>query len=113
MDAEFTYRHPPRRERHAQHYSLQRVVELEPRRRVAWRVTDSHSPGVSEPEEWTGSEIVFDIVPAPGGTEPRFTHVGLVPGVECFDACSTAWLHYINGSLRSLITTGEGLPDPW
>jgi hypothetical protein len=42
-----------------------------------------------------------------------FTHVGLVPDVECFGACSTAWLHYVNGSLRSLITTGEGLPDPW
>jgi NADH:ubiquinone oxidoreductase subunit E len=36
-----------------------------------------------------------------------------VPDVECFGACSTAWLHYINGSLHSLITTGKGLPDPW
>lgn len=104
---EFTYRHPP------QHYSLQRVVELEPGRRVVWRVTDSHLAFISEPREWTGSEIVFDIVPAAGGTELRFTHVGLVPDVECFGACSTAWLHYVNGSLRSLITKGEGLPDPW
>jgi hypothetical protein len=107
LGAEFTYRHPP------QHYSLQRVVELKPGRRVVWRVTDSHLPFISEPAEWTGSEIVFDIVPAAGGTELRFTHVGLVPHIECFDACSTAWLHYINGSLHSLITTGAGLPDPW
>ena len=107
LGAEFTYRHPP------QHYSLQRVVELEPGRRVVWRVTDSHLPFIPEPDEWTGTEIVFDIFPAAGGTELRFTHVGLVPDVECFGACSTAWLHYVNGSLRSLITTGEGLPDPW
>jgi uncharacterized protein YndB with AHSA1/START domain len=107
VGAEFSYRHPP------QHYSLQRVVELEPGRRMVWRVTDSHLSFVSEPEEWTGSEIVFDIVAVPGGTELRFTHVGLVPDVECFDACSTGWLHYVNGSLRSLITTGAGLPDPW
>lgn len=107
VGAEFTYRHPP------QHYSLQRVVELEPSRRVVWRVTDSHLSFTSEPAEWTGSEIAFDIVPTSSGTELRFIHVGLVPDVECFDACSTAWLHYINGSLRSLITAGEGLPDPW
>jgi hypothetical protein len=107
VGAEFTYRHPP------QHYSRQRVAALEPGRRVAWQVTDSHLSFVSEPAEWTGSEIVFDLVPAPGGTELRFTHVGLVPDVECFGACSTAWLHYIDGSLRSRIITGEGLPDPW
>jgi len=107
LDAEFTYRHPP------QHYSRQRVAELEPGRRVVWQVTDSHLAFVSEPSEWTGSEILFDIVPVAGGTELRFTHVGLVPEVECYAGCSTGWLHYINGSLHSLITTGEGLPDPW
>lgn len=107
VGAEFSYRHPP------QHYSLQRVTELEPERRVAWRVTDSQLSFVSEPSEWTGSEIVFDLVPVAGGTELRFTHVGLVPDVECYGACSAGWLHYVNGSLHSLITTGAGLPDPW
>ncbi|WP_086669209.1 SRPBCC family protein [Lentzea kentuckyensis] len=107
VGAEFTYRH------HPQHYSRQRVTELSPGRRVVWQVTDSHLAFVSEPAEWTGSEIVFDLVPAEGGTELRFTHVGLVPDVECFGACSTGWSHYIGGSLHSLITTGQGLPDPW
>jgi Activator of Hsp90 ATPase homolog 1-like protein len=107
VGAEFTYRHPP------QHYSRQRVVQLEPGRRVIWQVTESHLSFIPEPGEWTGTQIVFDIVPAAGGTELRFTHVGLVPDIECFGACSTGWLHYVNGSLRSLITTGEGLPDPW
>lgn len=105
--AEFTYRHPP------QHYSRQRVTELEPGRRVVWQVTDSNLSFVSVPDEWTGSEIVFDIAAVQGGTELRFTHVGLVPDVECYGACSTGWLHYVGGSLHSLITTGRGLPDPW
>ena len=104
VGAEFTYRHPP------QHYSRQCVVELEPGRRVVWRVIDSHLSFISEPGEWTGSEIAFDIVPAAGGTELRFAHVGLVPDVECFGACSTAWLHYVNGSLCSLITTEGACP---
>lgn len=80
---------------------------------MVWQVTDSHLSSISEPAEWTGSEIMFDLVPAADGTELRFTHVGLVPDVECFGARSTAWPHYINGSLRTLITTGTALPDPW
>ena len=107
IGAEFTYRHPP------QHYSRQRIVELEPGRRVVWLVTDSELAFVSEPAEWTGSEIVFEITPAGSGTELRFTHVGLVPDVECYGACSTAWRHYVDVSLRSLITTGTGAPDPF
>jgi len=45
-------------------------------------------------------------------TEIRFTHEGLVPEYECFNVCSNAWGSYINGSLRSLIRTGEGYPNP-
>ena len=107
VGSEFTYRHPP------QHYSRQRVVALEPARRVVWRVTDSDLPFVSEPAEWTGSEIVFEIGATAGGTVLRFTHVGLVPDVECYGACSIGWQHYVGNSLRRLITTGEGAPDPW
>ncbi|WP_433889536.1 SRPBCC family protein [Streptomyces sp. CA-111067] len=107
LGAEFSYRHPP------QHYSRQRVAALEPDRRVVWRVTESDLSFASEPAEWTGTDIVFDVTPTDTGTELRFTHAGLLPAVECFGACSTAWLHYVNGSLRSLITTGAGLPDPW
>lgn len=107
VGAEFTYRHPP------QHYSRQRVVALEPGTRVRWQVTDSHLSFVSEPGEWTGSDIEFEITPTPEGTRLSFTHVGLVPDVECYGACSAGWSHYVGGSLHSLITTGAGLPDPW
>jgi len=107
VGAEFSYRHPP------QHSSRQRVTELDVARRVVWQVVDSELSFVSEPAEWTGSEIIFEISPVSGGTELRFTHVGLVPDVECYGACSAGWSHYVAGSLHSLITTGAGLPDPW
>jgi hypothetical protein len=49
--------------------------------------------------------------PATGNqAEVRFTHQGLVPAFECFDACSSAWGFLVNDSLRSLITTGKGKP---
>jgi hypothetical protein len=35
----------------------------------------------------------------------------LVPEFECFEACSSAWGFYVNGSLKRLITAGEGEPN--
>ena len=44
-------------------------------------------------------------------TELRFTHVGLAPKIECYDACSDAWDFYIKTSLRNFIMKGEGQPN--
>ena len=56
--------------------------------------------------EWKGTNIVFDISEKDGKTEVRFTHVGLVPQIECYGSCSDAWGYYIKGSLRDFITAG-------
>ena len=71
---------------------------------------DSHINFVKDRTEWNGTDIVFEINKQ-GGTELRFTHVGLVPAFECYGDCSGAWGFYINDSLRSLITTGKGQPN--
>jgi hypothetical protein len=54
---------------------------------------------------------MFEISEKGDETEVRFTHVGLVPAIECYDNCSNAWGFYINGSLRTFITTGKGQPN--
>jgi len=36
----------------------------------------------------------------------------MVPEYECFTICSNAWGSYINGSLKKLIATGKGSPNP-
>jgi len=36
----------------------------------------------------------------------------LVPSYECYEVCSNAWGSYVTGSLRNLITKGEGQPNP-
>jgi hypothetical protein len=41
-----------------------------------------------------------------------FRHIGLVPDYECFNVCNEAWTNYINVSLRNLIATGKGIPNP-
>jgi uncharacterized protein YndB with AHSA1/START domain len=105
---EFSYRYGDA------HYSKQKVTELVPRHKVVWHVVDSELSGPEDPSEWTGTEITFEINQQNDQTELQFSHLGLVPEFECFEACSSAWGFYINGSLRRLITTGEGpTPPPW
>lgn len=93
------------------HYSQIKVTELVPGERVVWRVVEATMLFVADRDEWTGTEIRFEISPSDSGTELRFTHDGLVPSVECYDACSNAWGQYIGGSLRNFVTTGVGSPD--
>jgi hypothetical protein len=90
------------------HYSKQRLVEFIPDKKVVWLVTDSSLNFVEDRDEWTGTKISFEVTPKGDKTEVRFTHEGLVPSQECYDACSNAWGDYIQKSLRSLIRTGKG-----
>jgi uncharacterized protein YndB with AHSA1/START domain len=105
---EFTYRYGDF------HYSKQGVIAVVPAEKVVWRVVDSRLLGTDDPNEWTGTEITFEIARNDDQTELSFAHHGLRPDLACFDSCSSAWSFYINSSLRRLITTGEGptLP-PW
>ena len=102
---EFTYRYEDI------HRSTQKITELVPGKRVVWHVTDAYLNFVKDTDEWVGTDIVFDITGQGDQTELRFTHVGLVPDVECYDQCTPAWGLYITGSLRDLIATGHGQPN--
>jgi activator of Hsp90 ATPase-like protein len=93
------------------HETTQRITEWVPGTRVVWHVVDSRINFVKDTTEWNNTDIVFEIVRKENKTELRFTHVGLVPTIECYGGCSGAWGFYINDSLRSLITTGLGQPN--
>lgn len=94
------------------HRSTQRITEMVPGKKVVWHVTDSQLSFVKDKTEWNGTDIVFDIARKGDKTELRFTHVGLAPNVECYNGCSDAWRFYIRDSLRKLIVTGKGAPNP-
>jgi len=89
-----------------------RVTELVPGRKVAWHILDNYFNFIDDQAEWKDTEVVFEISEKDEGAEVRFTHVGLVPQYECYDVCSNAWGGYIGGSLRNLINTGTGQPNP-
>jgi hypothetical protein len=105
LGGEWTYRYED------VHYSKQKIVELIPGKKVAWHVVDGYLKFVEDKTEWTGTNIVFDIAEKDRKTEVRFTHVGLVPTVECYGNCTNAWTFYIMQSLRNLIETGKGDPN--
>ena len=88
------------------------IAELIPGKKVVWHVLDNRFNFTKDKNEWKGTDVIFEVSKKGNKTEVRFTHRGLVPEYECFDVCSNAWGSYINGSLRSLITTGEGKPNP-
>jgi hypothetical protein len=93
------------------HRSTHQITEMVPGKRVVWHVPDARINFVKDKAEWNGTDIVFEITRKGDKTELRFTHVGLVPAIECYGNCSGAWGFYIKDSLRSLITTGEGQPN--
>jgi len=103
---EFTYRYQDI------HYSKQRITQLVSGQKVVWHIVDAYLNFTQDPDEWVGTEVTFEVARKGDQTEVSFSHLGLVPEFECFDKCSNAWGFYINSSLRNLITTGTGAPNP-
>jgi hypothetical protein len=93
------------------HRCRMRITELVAGKKVVWRVQDNYFNFTKDKTEWTGTDITFEISRKGDKTEIRFTHVGLVPEYECYDACSEGWGFYINSSLRDLIAKGKGQPN--
>jgi len=86
-------------------------VEVIPNKKVVWLVTDSHLNWIKNKEEWTDTKISFEILSKGTYTQLIFTHIGLVPEIECYNDCRKGWDQYIKDSLFRLLTSGKGQPD--
>ena len=82
LNDEFTYRYKDF------HLSKQKIVEMIPGKKVVWLVTESQINYADDKREWTDTKMIFEISEQDNKTQLRFTHVGLVPEIECFDSCN-------------------------
>ena len=105
---EFTYRYGD------VHRSTHQITELVKDKKIVWHTLEARLNFVPDRSEWTGTDVVFEITKQGDQIEVCFTHVGLVPAIQCYGDCSGAWDYYINACLRGLITTGK-VPahEPW
>ena len=106
LNDEFNYHHKD------VHRSKIKLVEVIPNQKIVWLVMENYFKFTKDANEWKGTTINFEISKKGNQTQLRFTHLGLVPAYECFLVCREAWSNYINNSLRNLITTGKGEPNP-
>ena len=106
LNAEFTYHYKD------VHISKMKIIEFIPGERVVWLVLDNYFNFTKDKSEWKGNKIIFEIAEKDNKTQLQFTQEGLVTGYECYEVCHDAWSNYIKNSLRSLVTTGKGQPNP-
>ena len=92
-------------------FVTQKLIEVIPNKKVVWLVTDCNLPWLKDKTEWTNNKMSFDISTKDNSTEMSFTHIGLIPEMECYDSCVKGWDQYIKDSLQKLITDGEGKPQ--
>lgn len=98
------------------HRCRMKIIESIPGKKVEWLCTDNYFSFTKDNSEWIGTKIIFEISESDSyrednKTQLRFTHEGLVPEYECYNACVNGWTQYITKSLPDLITTGKGQPN--
>jgi len=81
-----------------------KVLELQPTERVLWQV-------VGGPGEWIGTTVSWELKQDGDYTIVLFRHEGWKEPVEFMHQCSTKWGVFLM-SLKSLLETGNGAPEP-
>lgn len=88
-----------------------KLIEVMPDKKVVWQIMENDFNFTKDKTEWVDTKVSFEISKQGTKTQLVFTHIGLVPEYECYEACHQGWTHYIQSSLKNFIQTGKGLPN--
>ena len=86
------------------HYSKNKVIELEPNKKVVWLVTGSIRK--TDNFDWTGTKMTFELTPKDGGTVVKFTYDGFILENE-YDRLVMVCDMVIKERLYNLLTDGN------
>ncbi len=86
-----------------------KVTESVPYKKLVWLVTDCYLDWLNDKTEWKDTKIVWNISKENKSTKIEMTHVGLVPGIECYNDCEAGWNQYVGESLPKLISAAKGI----
>jgi len=81
-----------------------KVTGLTPASQVLWQVIEG-------PEEWIGTTISWELKQDGAYIVILFKHMGWKEPVEFMHHCSTKWAIFLM-SLKALVETGKGAPNP-
>jgi uncharacterized protein YndB with AHSA1/START domain len=82
-----------------------KVLELNPAQSVLWKVIDG-------PAEWIGTTVRWNLKQEGDYAIVLFAHEGWREPVEFMYHCSTKWATFLV-SLKQLVETGTGAPEPY
>src|SRR6266498_4506507 len=88
-----------------------KIIKVVPDKKVVWQVTDCYLPCNNDKTEGKNTKIVWEVSTTKDSTQISFTHLGLVPELQCYNQCKKSWSSYIKESLFKFITQGKGLPN--
>jgi hypothetical protein len=88
-----------------------KITEAIPNKKIVWFVTDCYLPWLKDKTEWTNTEVVFELSSDNNKTKIDFTHIGLIPEIECYENCEQGWTRFVTISLLKFINEGQGLPE--
>jgi len=92
-------------------YSRIQITEIIPGKKIVWKVLDCNLHWMKDKKEWKDTSIIWEVLPVKNATRVAMTHVGLRPGIECYEDCRKGWNHYVKESLFRLIGEDRGVPD--
>jgi hypothetical protein len=87
------------------------IADAIPEKQIVWKVKDCHLPWLKDKKEWNNTQVNWKISSQNGATKVDMTHIGLIPSVECYEACEEGWNGHVKDSLQQLLNTGKGKPE--
>ena len=94
------------------HLTKMKLIEIVPDKKLVYQVLGNQFNFTKDKSEWINTKLIFEISEENNKTEVQFTHEGLTPEYECYNVCFDAWTKYFKSSLKNLIETGKGQPNP-